>query len=487
MEPPVPPNPDMSPAEFRKHGHAVIDWIADYLDRPEQWPVLPSTQPGELRKSLPQSPPLHGEQMDAILEDFRELVVPATTHWNHPAFMAYFANSSTAAGVLGEALTAALNVNAMLWRTSPAATELELLTLGWLRQMIGLPEEFFGAIADTASSNTLYALAAARELHPELRIREQGLAAREHLPRVLIYCSEEAHSSVDKAVMTLGFGQNALRKIPTDHRLRMDASALAEALEGDRRAGAIPLAIVATVGTTSTTAIDPVPVIAGICERDRIWLHVDASYGGTAAILPEMRYVLDGCDRADSLVVNPHKWLFTPMDCSVLYTRRPDLLKRAFQHIPDYLVVTDGKDVVNFMDYGVALGRRFRALKLWFVIRHFGVEGLRSMIREHIRIAQRLSEWIDADPELERMAEADFSTVVFRHRPPGLSDEGLEEHNARILAAVNETREVYLSHTRVRKHYSLRIAIGNIHTTEAHVRRAFDLVREAARAVSRAR
>lgn len=474
----------MSPAEFRKHGHTVIDWIADYLDRPEQWPVLPDVKPGELRSALPQSPPLHGEQMDTILEDFQQLIVPATTHWNHPAFMAYFANSSTAAGVLGEALTAALNVNAMLWRTSPAATELEMLTLDWLRQMIGLPEQFFGAIADTASSNTLYALAAARELHPELRIREQGMIGRQDLPPVLIYCSEEAHSSVDKAVMTLGFGQNALRKIPTDDKLRMDANALAETLERDRRTGAIPLAIVATVGTTSTTAIDPVPVIAGICERERIWLHVDASYGGVAAILPEMRYVLAGCDRADSLVVNPHKWLFTPMDCSVLYTRRPDLLKRAFQHIPDYLVVNDGKDAVNLMDYGVALGRRFRALKLWFVIRHFGVEGLRSMVREHIAIARRLAEWIDADPELERMAEVNFSTVVFRHRPPGLSDESLDEHNAKILEAVNGTREVFLSHTRVRKRYSLRIAIGNIHTTEVHVRRAFDLVREAAGAVS---
>lgn len=480
MEPPLPPHADMSPAEFRKHGHAVIDWIADYLDRPEKWPVLSAVRPGEVRNSLPQSPPLEGEQMDTILEDFQKWIVPATTHWNHPAFMAYFANSSTAAGVLGEALTAALNVNAMLWRTSPAATELELLTLDWLRQMLGFPADFFGAIADTASSNTLYALAAARELHPELRIRELGMAARDDLPRVLIYCSEEAHSSIDKAVMTLGFGQSSLRKIPTDDKLRMDANALADMVERDRSAGSIPLAVVATVGTTSTTAIDPVPVIAGICEREKMWLHVDASYGGTAAILPEMRHVLDGCDRADSLVVNPHKWLFTPMDCSVLYTRRPDMLKRAFQHIPDYLVVSDGEDAVNLMDYGVALGRRFRALKLWFVIRHFGVEGLRSLIREHIRIARELSGWIDRDTELERMADADFSTVVFRHHPPALSAERLDEHNAKILAAVNDTREVYLSHTRVRGRYSLRVAIGNIHTTEAHVRRAFDLVKEAA-------
>ena len=484
MEQPLPPPPDMSPAEFRKHGHAVIDWIADYLEKPDKWPVLPDVRPGEVRGALPQSPPLRGESMDTILADFQTLIVPATTHWNHPAFMAYFANSSTGAGILGEALTAALNVNAMLWRTSPAATELELLTLDWLRQMLGLPSDFFGAIADTASSNTLYALAAAREMHPELRIREQGMVARDDLPPVLIYCSEEAHSSVDKAVMTLGFGLSALRKIPTDDGLRMDPKALAAAIERARRAGAIPLAVVATVGTTSTTAIDPVAAIADICAREKMWLHVDASYGGTAAILPEMRHVLDGCDRADSLVVNPHKWLFTPMDCSVLYTRRPDLLKRAFQHLPEYLVVSGSKDVVNLMDYGIALGRRFRALKLWFVIRHFGVEGLASLIREHIRIARRLAEWIDADPEFERLADGQFSTAVFRHCPAGLAGNRLDEHNARVLEKVNATREVYLSHTRVRGSYALRIAIGNIHTTEVHVRRAFDLVKEAGRTYS---
>jgi aromatic-L-amino-acid decarboxylase len=483
MDQPLPPPSDMSAAEFRKHGHAVIDWIADYLAKPEKWPVLPGVEPGDVRHALPHAPPSHGEPMEMILEDFKRVIVPATTHWNHPAFMAYFANSSTAAGVLGETLTAALNVNAMLWRTAPAATELELLTLDWLRQMLGLPAGLFGAIADTASSNTLYALAAAREMHPELRIREQGMAARTDLPPVFIYCSQEAHSSVDKAVMTLGFGLSALKKIPTDNGLRMDPKALAQTVDRDRRDGAIPLAVVATVGTTSTTAVDPVPAIADTCEREKMWLHVDASYGGVAAILPEMRRVLDGCDRADSLVVNPHKWLFTPMDCSVLYTRRPDLLKQAFQHIPDYLVVNDGRDAVNLMDYGVALGRRFRALKLWFVIRYFGVEGLRSLVREHIRIAGLLAGWIDGDSDLQRMAEVEFSTVVFRHRPPDMAEGRLDEHNARILESVNGRREVYLSHTRVRGSYSLRIAIGNIHTTESHVRQAFDLVREAARSV----
>ncbi|MEA2763730.1 MAG: aromatic-L-amino-acid/L-tryptophan decarboxylase [Gemmatimonadaceae bacterium] len=471
----------MQPNEFRRHGHAVVDWIADYLENPEQWPVLPGVQPGELRNSLPQSPPARGESMDAVLDDFRKLIVPATTHWNHPAFMAYFANSSTGAGVLGEALTAALNVNAMLWRTSPAATELELLTLDWLRQMLGLPEKFFGVIGDTASSNTLYALAAAREMHPELRIRQDGMSGRADMPNVVVYCSEEAHSSVDKAVMTLGFGLSSLRKIPTDDQMRMDAGALAAAVEDDRRAGSIPLAVVATVGTTSTTAIDPVPAIASICERERMWLHIDASYGGTAAILPELRFVLEGCDRADSLVVNPHKWMFTPMDCSVLYTSRPDLLKRAFQHIPEFLVVSEGEKVVNLMDYGIALGRRFRALKLWFVIRNFGVEGLQSRIREHIRLAKLLAQWIDDDPIFERLAEVRFSTVVFRHVSPGMTADQLNDHNARVLETVNATREVYLSHTKVRGRYAFRLAIGNIHTAEAHVRRAFDLVREAGR------
>jgi aromatic-L-amino-acid/L-tryptophan decarboxylase len=299
------------------------------------------------------------------------------------------------------------------------------------------------------------------------------------MPRVVIYCSEEAHSSVDKAAMTLGFGLSGLRKIPTDERMRMDPKALATAVEADRRAGAIPLAVVATVGTTSTTAIDPVPAIADVCQREKMWLHVDASYGGVAAILPEMREVLEGCDRADSLVVNPHKWLFTPMDCSVLYASRPDLLKRAFQHVADYLIVGEGDGVVNLMDYGISLGRRFRALKLWFVIRDFGVEGLRSLVREHIRIARSLARWIDEDPTLERLAEVNFSTVIFRHRPAEMNAEELNQHNVRILERVNSTREVYLSHTRVRGRYALRIAIGNIHTTEAHVRRAFDLVREA--------
>jgi aromatic-L-amino-acid decarboxylase len=307
------------------------------------------------------------------------------------------------------------------------------------------------------------------------------MAGRADLPRMTLYCSEEAHSSVDKAVMTLGFGLRSLRKIPTDSALRLDVDALAAAVAADRKAGTLPLAVVATVGTTSTTAVDPVPAIADLCGREKLWLHVDAAYAGTAGILPEMRHVLAGCERADSFVVNPHKWLFTPMDCSALYTRRPELLRRAFQHIADYLVVPTGEGVVNLMDYGISLGRRFRALKLWFVIRSFGVDGLQTLVREHIRIAAELSRWIDEDGELERMADAQFSTVVFRHRPAGLDGTALDAHNERILQRVNATREVYLSHTRVRGSYALRIAIGNIHTAEADVRRALEIVRESVR------
>jgi aromatic-L-amino-acid decarboxylase len=469
----------MSPEEFRRHGHAVIDWIADYLADPEKWPVLPPVKPGQLRNALPPSPPEQGESMDDILADFQQLIVPANTHWNHPDFMAYFPNSATGAGVLGEALSAALNVNAMLWRTTPAGTELETHTLDWLRQMMGLQEGWFGIIGDTASANTLYSLAAARELHPELRIREEGMSGRADLPKLTFYCSEEAHSSVDKAVMTLGYGLESLRKIPTDSGMRMDPRSLRDAIENDVRAGRIPVAVVATVGTTSTTAVDPVPAIAELTERHGMWLHIDASYAGVAAILPEMRHVVAGFERAQSMVVNPHKWLLTPVDCSALYTRRADLLKRAFQHIPEYLIVPEAAGVTNLMNYTIALGRRFRALKLWFVIRNFGVEGLRSMVREHIRIASRLSDWIDADPEFERLAEANFSTVVFRHRPPGMPAKDLDSHNARLLEWVLARREVFISHTRVKGTYALRIAIGNIHTTEEHVRRAFDLVKEA--------
>jgi aromatic-L-amino-acid decarboxylase len=469
---------DMDPEAFRRHGREVVDLIADFMANPERWPVLPPVQPGEVRSALPQHAPAGPEAMETILTDFDRLIMPATTQWNHPGFMAYFGITGSGPGILGELLAAALNVNAMLWRTGPAATELEEVATDWLRQLVGLPAEFEGVINDTASSSTLYALAAAREAIPELRIREEGLAGRTDLPPLRVYCSEEAHSSVDKAVITLGLGLNGVRRIPTDDEFRLDTNALTAAIAEDRAAGIRPLAIVATVGTTSTTSIDPVPEIAELCAREGLWLHVDAAYGGALAVVPEYRNILAGCERADSIVINPHKWLFTPIDCSVLFTRRPGILRNAFSLVPEYLKVPEGEEVRNLMDYGVALGRRFRALKLWFVLRYFGAEGIANRLREHLRLANLLKKWVDQASDFERLAPVPFSVVVFRHHPPGLDETALDAHNARLLARTNATGEVFLSHTRVRGRYAIRLAVGNLRTTEAHLQGAWELIRE---------
>ncbi len=475
---------DMSGAEFRRAMELVTDRIAAFLDEPQSWRVFPDIAPGAVRAALPRHAPAQGEPLTQILDDFDRIIMPATTHWNHPGFMAYFAITGSTPGILAETLIAALNVNAMLWRSGPAATELEEVTLGWLRELIGLPGDFDGVINDTASSSTLYALAAAREMLTDLRIREEGLAGRADVPRLAVYCSEEAHSSVDKAALTLGLGMSGIRHIPTDAELRMDVAALRAAVAEDRAHGIRPMAVVATVGTTSTTSIDPVDAIADVCADEGIWLHIDAAYGGSAAVLPEMRYVLKGCERAHSLVVNPHKWLFVPIDCSALYTRRPDLVRRAFSLVPEYLTSAEADVARNLMDYGVSLGRRFRALKLWFVLRYFGADGVAARIREHIRLATLLAGWVDADPGFERLAPHPFSTVVLRHRPPGAAEgPALDAHNGRVLERVNASGEVFLSHTRVKGHYGIRVAIGNIRTTGREVRRAWELIRQAADAV----
>ena len=470
----------MSPDEFRRHGYAVIDRIADYLADPERWPVLPHVQPGDLAAALPARAPATGEPFQAILDDYDRLIPAHTTHWNHPGFFAYFSISGSAPGILAEALTAALNVNAMLWRSGPAATELEEVTLGWLRELVGLPPEFEGTINDTASSSTFYALAAAREASG-LEVRERGIAGRADVPRMTVYASTDAHSSVDKAVLALGLGLAGVRHIPVDAALRMDVAELRAAIAADRAAGMLPVAVVATLGTTSTTATDPVAAIADVCRDEGLWLHVDAAYGGAAAILPEVRPAFAGWERADSIVLNPHKWLFVPIDCSALYTRRPDVLRRAFSLVPEYLTTTDASSVRNLMDYGVSLGRRFRALKLWFVLRYFGEAGIQARLREHIRLAATFAGWVDAAPDFERLAPAPFSTVVFRWRPARQTDEAaLDAANATLLERINETGEVFLSHTRVSGRYGLRLAIGNIRTTERHVARAWELARELA-------
>jgi len=464
---------DMDPEAFRRYGHQVVDWIADYLANVSSYPVLSQTSPGDIRRSLPVQPPVHPEAMEAILTDFDQLLVPGITHWNSPGFMAYFAITGSGPGILGEMLSAALNINAMLWRTSPAATELEQVALDWLRQMLGLPHPLFGVINDTASSGSLYALAAAREAIPDVQIHQLGMSGRAEVPRLRYYASQEAHSSVDKAGIVLGVGQAGLRKIGVDDAFRMDVVQLEHAIQEDIAAGWRPFAVVATVGTTSTTSVDPVPQIAEICERYGLWLHVDGAYGGSAAVDPEMRWVMAGCERADTLIVNPHKWLFTPIDCSVFYTRKPDIVKAAFSLIPEYLRNAEsvGDEVPNLMDYGTSLGRRFRSLKLWMIMRYFGQEGLAARIREHVRLGQLLASWIDESPHFERLAPTPFSTVCFRAHPQGIDDEAeLEVLNESIMNRINATGHFFLSHTKLHGKYAIRVAIGNLRTTEQYVR-----------------
>jgi aromatic-L-amino-acid decarboxylase len=457
---------DIDTDEFRAAAHRAVEWIGDYLDTIRNRPVLSHVRPGDIRRSLPQVPPEQGERLEVIFEDFERLILPGITHWNHPRFFAYFGITGSEPGILAELLCAALNVNGMLWRTSPSVTELEEVACDWLRQALGLPEGFSGVINDTASSSTLYALAAAREVVPDIAVRRRGM----HAARLRMYTSEESHSSVEKAGMVLGVGQENVIKIRTDSEFRMDPVELAAAIARDRSEGLIPFAVVATVGTTSVTAVDPVPAIAEICAREGLWLHVDAAYGGAAAVLESHRWVLAGCEHADSVVVNPHKWLFTPIDCSVLFCRREDVLKQAFSLTPAYLTTAEGEGVRNLMDYGASLGRRFRALKLWFVLRAFGLEGARSRIAAHIGMAQELRRWIEADPHFELLAPAPFSTVVFRHR----SDDATNE---RIHDRVNASGEAFISHTDVRGRYALRVAIGNLRTTQEDVRVAWDQIK----------
>jgi aromatic-L-amino-acid/L-tryptophan decarboxylase len=471
---------DLPPDEFRRQARRVVGWIASYLENPERFPVLPGVAPGDITATLPFEPPAEAESIDAVLDDFERLIVPGVTHWNHPGFFAYFSISASAPGILAEMLIAALNVNAMLWKTSPSATELELRTLDWLRQMLGLGEGWFGLINDTASISTLLALAAAREAKPELEIRERGMAGRADLPRLRVYTSAHAHSSVDKAAITLGIGHENVVHIETDSDFRMRVDALEAAVRADRERGYLPLATVATVGTTSTTSIDPVPAIAALCAREAMWLHVDGSYGGVAAVVPEMRHVLSGVELADSLVVNPHKWLFTPIDLSAMFTRRPDVLKRAFTLVPEYLVTREQSAVVNLMDYGVQLGRRFRALKLWMVIRAFGANGLAARLRQQMEMARAFASWVDADPEWERVAPVPFSLVCFRHAPAGVSEAERDARNAAILERVNASGTAYLSHTKLNDRFVLRLAIGNMRTEPRHVANAWRLLREAA-------
>ena len=479
---------DMSPGEFREAAHRVAEIAADYLDRLESYAVVPQIQPGETRAKLPQSPPSSPEPIETILEDYRRIVEPFITHWQHPMFMAYFPSVASGPGILGEWLAGTLNSNVMLWRNAPASTELEEVVVSWLRQMLGLPEAFDGMFTDTASVSSLLAVVAARHVVPGLAAKEEGLAGRHGPGRLRMYASEEAHSSIEKAAIVAGVGRAGVRRIAVDAAYRMRPELLDAAVAEDRAAGWAPFCVVATVGTTSSTSVDPCGSIASICAREKLWLHVDAAYAGAAAVVPEMRGTFEGWERADSIVVNPHKWMFTPFDASLLLFRSPETFRDAFSLVPEYLRTPERTGARNFNEYGIQLGRRFRALKLWMQLRWFGVDGIADRLREHMRLARLFAGWIDADPDWERLAPVPFATVCFRFRPAALSvsneasDAGrVDAINQALLDRVNEGGSAYLSHTRLDGKLTLRVSIGNPRQTEAHVAACWRLLKEAAR------
>jgi aromatic-L-amino-acid/L-tryptophan decarboxylase len=457
--------------DFRRAGHESVDWIARYLNTVSDLPVLAQVKPGQLCDSLPNAAPDHGESFAAIMQDFDKLVMPAVTQWNHPRFFAYFACTGSTPAILGEMLAAALNTNGLHWRTSPAVAELEERTLDWLRQWLGLPEGWFGIVYDTASTSSMHAIVCAREMvAPEAR--SEGSRGD-----LVVYTSEQSHSSIEKGAIAVGLGQKNVRKVPVDSVFSMGAGALAAMIAEDKAAGKRPMCVVATVGTTSSTSIDPLPEIVEIAEKHGMWVHVDAAYAGAAAILPEHRHILSGVERAHSLVFNAHKWLLTPIDLSAFYTRRPDILRRAFSLTPEYLKTQEDPRAHNLMDYGVPLGHRFRALKLWFVMRYFGRERIETMLRSHILWAQQFAALVDADPRFERVAPVPFSVVCFRYK-------GTDQENQAIQEKVNSSNRVFISGTVLNAKFVLRLAIGNLATTWNDVQEAWELVQKAVAALT---
>lgn len=462
---------DMSAEDFRRFGHEIVDWIAGYFENIESFPVLSQNEPNELRNALPKSAPAVGEDFSDVLKDVDKLILPAVTHWNHPNFHGLFSTSTSSVGVFGEMFSAAFDMKAMLWRTSPASTELEEVVLDWLRQMMNLPEDFKGIIYDTASVSTLHAIAVARE-KLNLRIREDGMSGRADLPLLRVYCSEHVHSSIDKAVIMLGLGQKSLRKIPVNERFEMIPEKLAEAVEEDKANGFLPFCVVPTIGTTSSSSVDDVQRIADVCERHNLWLHVDTAYAGATAIVPEFQKYFKGMERADSIVTNPHKWLFTPFDLSVLFVKDLDLLKKTFALVPEYLKTNE--TVNNQMDYGIQLGRRFRSLKFWFILRYFGQEGLIERIREHCRLARSFASWVEESENFEMLAPVPFALVCFRACPKNVDD--LDIFNENLMNKINASGEAYLSHTKLGGKFTLRLSVGSIRVEERHLRKVWDLL-----------
>jgi len=472
----------MKNEDFRRAGHQFVDWIADYFGNIEKYPVVSRLEPGDVKKMIPAVPPVRGESMEAIFKDFEDLILPGITHWQHPGWFAYFPANNSPASVLGELLTAGIGAQCMSWQTSPAATELEEVVLDWLRQMIGLPAGFSGVIQDTASTSTLCAMLSAREKATGFGANESGLSGL--TPPLTAYASEEVHSSADKGVRIAGIGRANFRKLPTDARFALIPEKLEEAVVRDREAGLVPAFAMATVGTTSSGAIDPLRAVGEICRKHGVWFHIDAAWAGTAALLPEKRWILDGAELADSLVFNPHKWMVTNFDCSAYFVRDPAALVRTFEIHPEYLRTGVDAKVKNYRDWGIQLGRRFRALKLWFVVRSYGVEGLQAMVREHIRLAGLVKDWVEVDRRFELLAPVDLGLVCFRLND-GRDEAGLDELNRRFLARVNAGGTIFLTHTMLRDRFALRFVVGARTTEERHVRAAWDVIATAASAVLR--
>ena len=473
----TPPLGDIPPDVFRKHLHEIADWIADYREQIAERPIAPTDKPGAVRSQLDVTPPEQGVSLAQTLEEIQRVIVPGVAHWAHPQFMSYFGCTTTSPGILAEMITGALNVNAMTWRTSPAATELETIVLDWLRQWLGFPDEFAGVVYDTASVSTMHALAVARE-EASTSIRTLGLSGRSELPIFRIYASDQAHSSVEKAAIALGLGEHNVRRIASDPAFRMNIAALRESIAGDLRKGFKPLAVVATVGTTSTASVDPIQEIADVCAEHQMWLHIDAAYGGGLALLPEHKWVTDGWAEADSLVINPHKMLFVPLDFSALYVRDLERLRRVFTLAPEQLHLRDpGGAEINYMDYGVPLGRRFRALKAWMVWRTFGREGIAARIRDHVRLALLFARWIEDDPRFEISAPVQMGVVCFRIK--NADDKAADQRNSEIVAKINASGKAYLTQTKLKGRTVMRLGLGNILTTEEHVRRVWEMIQEA--------
>jgi aromatic-L-amino-acid decarboxylase len=461
--------------EFRKRGHELVDWMADYFENIEQYPVKSGVAPRDIIRQLPESPPETGESFDVIFKDFQEIIIPGMTHWQHPSYFAYFNANSSYPSVLAEMLTATMGAQCMIWQTSPAAAELEERVMQWTADLIGLPEEWDGVIQETASAASLVSLLSAREKYSGYEVNREGFYNRQ---KFTVYCSAETHSSIEKAVKIIGLGKEYLRKIEVDDAFAMIPGRLEEAVIRDREQGFVPLAVVATFGTTGSTAIDPLEPIAEICRKYNIWLHVDAAYGGTALVLPEKRHLIKGIEKVDTFVFNPHKWMFTNFDCSAYFVKDREPLIRSLEILPEYLKTREGSRVNNYRDWGIQLGRRFRALKLWFVIRTFGASGIREKVRNHMQWAQELAQEIEVSEDFELLAPVPFSTICFRYKPRGVSDtEELNRLNQQLMETLNDSGKMYFTHTKLKGIYTLRLVIGQTYQEKRHVEQAWERIR----------